>query len=99
MTRVVHIREPYDTYVGRTTPFGNPYRIGPDGTRDEVIAKFRSYFYEKLRADHHFAQRVYALRGKVLGCHCAPNPCHGQVIAEWIESVAAQQTPGSETQR
>jgi hypothetical protein len=40
---VVHCkREPYDVYIGRPSKWGNPFQIGRDGTRDEVIAKYRA---------------------------------------------------------
>lgn len=31
----------YDVYVGRGTKWGNPFEIGKDGTRLEVIEKYR----------------------------------------------------------
>jgi len=43
-TRVVHCRrERYDVYVGRPSPWGNPFVIGRDGTREEVIAKYAAW--------------------------------------------------------
>ncbi|MHC4428505.1 MAG: DUF4326 domain-containing protein [Planctomycetota bacterium] len=75
-TRVVHCkREPPEVYIGRPSRWGNPYRIGPDGTRAEVIEKYRAY--AKARFTH---ENLEELRGKVLGCWCAPAPCHGDVL-------------------
>jgi len=89
MTRVVNLRHsPYDVYIGRGGPFGNPFRIGPDGTREEVIQKYREWFRERIRTDDKFYRRCLALRGKVLGCFCKPLPCHGDVIVEWLEAGA-----------
>lgn len=77
---VVHCRrEPCDVYIGRPGDWGNPFRIGPDGTRAEVIAKFEQY----LRSSPVLLSRLPELRGKVLGCHCAPGPCHGDVLAKY----------------
>ena len=43
-TTVVHCkREPYDVYIGRPGPWGNPFEIGTDGTREEVIAKYEEW--------------------------------------------------------
>jgi len=43
-TRVVHCkREVYDVYIGRPSKWGNPFKIGVDGTREEVIEKYRNY--------------------------------------------------------
>ncbi len=42
--RVVHCkREPYDVYVGRPSKWGNPFREGRDGTREEVVVKHREW--------------------------------------------------------
>lgn len=74
---VVHCkRAPFDVYIGRPGPWGNPFQIGRDGTRAEVIAKFEASLTDEQRER---ARRE--LRGKVLGCWCAPQPCHGDVLA------------------
>jgi len=85
-TRIVNRhREPYDVYIGRGTPFGNEYRIGPDGTRSEVIAKHHEDFLHRIQADPKFRTLVLALKGKVLGCSCKPLACHGDTIVAWLE--------------
>lgn len=78
--------DPYDFLIDRTTIFGNRYYIGTHGTREEVIAKYKVYFNERIVTDKNFRDRVKALKGFQLGCCCAPLPCHGDVIAEWLES-------------
>ena len=82
-TRVVHCkRETYDVYIGRPSIWGNPFQIGRDGTREEVIAKYRRYLEERPE----LAERARReLRGKTLGCWCAPQACHGDVLAEVAE--------------
>jgi len=78
----------FDIYIGRGTPFGNPYPIGAAGDRAEVIRKYKYDFDRRLLdffLDHD--EKVAALRGKVLGCHCKPYACHGDVIAEYINSL------------
>ena len=78
-TTVVHCkRAQYDVYIGRPSKWGNPYRIGPDGDRTEVIRKYREHVMNSLD----LLKDLRLLRGKVLGCWCAPNPCHGDVLAE-----------------
>ena len=86
MTGAVHCRrEPYDVYVGRPGRWGNPFRIGPDGSREEVLAKYRAWLASN--SDLIGAARL-ELRGKVLGCWCAPQACHGDVLAEVADSEA-----------
>ena len=83
-TRVVHCkRQPYDVYIGRPSAFGNPFVMGRDGTRDEVIAKYRAYLLS--RPD--LLARLPELRGKVLGCWCSPKACHGDILAEMADGV------------
>ena len=71
--------------MGRSGPFGNPFIIGPDGDRAEVIRKFRIHFYERLKIDPSWKAKVHELRGKRLGCHCAPLPCHVDVYIEYLD--------------
>lgn len=70
-------------YVGRPTQWGNPFTIGRDGDRAQVIAKFRTWVHqpeqESLRTS---AKRE--LRGRDLVCWCAPEDCHAYV---WLEIV------------
>ena len=82
MTRVVHCnKEPYDVYIGRPSKWGNPFSIGSDGSRKEVIDKYRQFI-----KDHpQLLDELQELRGKVLGCWCKPGPCHGDVIVELLE--------------
>ncbi len=79
---VVHCkREEYDVYIGRPGPWGNPFQIGVDGSRGDVIRKFREWIMEPgQKSLRERARRELA--GQVLGCWCAPQPCHGDVLAE-----------------
>ncbi len=74
-------------YIGHPSPFGNPFKITRDArllAREEVIAQFRDYWYAVGQA----ALRAQAERDltdvEVLLCWCAPLPCHGDVIAEYL---------------
>jgi len=79
--RVVHCkREPFDVYIGRPSDWGNPWSVGIDGTREEVIARYRVYITQE-RPDL-LARAKIELKGKVLGCWCAPKSCHGDVLVE-----------------
>ena len=85
MTTVVNIkRNKCDVYIGRGSPFGNPFRIGDDGDRELVLSKFGIYFNQRL-TDQSFRDKVLELKGKVLGCWCSPLACHGDVIIEYLE--------------
>jgi hypothetical protein len=78
-TRVVHCKkESYDIYIGRPTKWGNPFKIGKDGNREEVIQKYRRY----LLGRPDLMESLKDLKGKTLGCWCKPEACHGDVLAE-----------------
>ena len=64
-------------YIGRGSPYGNPFRIGVDGTREEVIAKYESYLMQNPELIRKVKEN---LRGKDLECFCAPKPCHGDIL-------------------
>jgi hypothetical protein len=73
-TLVVHCKKSkYDVYIGRPSKWGNPFKIGSAGTRQVVIQKYRKWLVEKRPDLVNAAKRE--LKGKVLGCWCAPNPC------------------------
>lgn len=80
---VVHCkREKYDVYIGRPSKWGNPFAIGKDGTREEVIAKYREEMIDKPGNRWIKSEARRELKGKKLGCWCAPEACHGDVLAE-----------------
>jgi hypothetical protein len=87
LTKVVNIDKggKHDIYIGRGSRWGNPYAIGFDGDRDEVIHKFK---YDFERGFLKFSKKdALELKGKILGCHCKPAACHGDVLAEYLNSL------------
>ncbi len=84
-TTVVHCkREHADVYIGRPSKWGNPFKIGRDGDRAQVIAKYREW----LSHQPQLLAQLPELRGKRLGCWCKPLPCHGDVLAELADAPA-----------
>ena len=76
--------------IDRLTRWGNPYRIGKHGSREQVIARYRVELWRRIRAGEVSLADLAALDGKRLACHCAPLPCHGEVLARaaaWAASV------------
>jgi len=67
-------------YIGRARSgigWGNPYTIGKDGNRDKVCDDHINYF----RRNNALQSMVDSLKGKVLGCYCYPERCHGDYLA------------------
>jgi hypothetical protein len=75
---VVHCkRARYDIYIGRPSRWGNPFRIGEHGTREQVIDLYEQWLLEQPD----LLASLGELAGMRLGCWCAPNWCHGEVLA------------------
>lgn len=75
-----HNTAPADAvYIGRGSPWGNPWIIGVDGDRDEVCDLF-----ERTTLPH---LDLTPLIGKDLVCFCAPKRCHGDSILLAIEAM------------
>ena len=92
MQNVVHCkREAFDVYIGRPGPWGNPFVLNRDGTRGEVIAKYRRYLWQRIRREGApFITQLASLQGKTLGCFCAPKACHGEVLVKAADWAANQ---------
>jgi hypothetical protein len=83
---VVHCkRAAHDVYIGRPSKWGNPFVIGRDGTRDDVIARYEAWLLEQPE----LLAALPELAGKTLGCWCAPHACHGDVLARLANAPAA----------
>ena len=86
--------EEFDVYIGRGTRWGNPFEIGhgPEGdSREEVIEKYRQYFESEIVTDPERRSALLSLRGYRLGCFCAPLPCHGDVIAAYLNNYVDEE--------
>lgn len=91
-TQRVNLRESdYDVYVGRapaprgnadTTIWGNPFVVGRDGTRAEVVERYEHY----VLSSPALMARIGDLVDKRLGCWCrVGDPCHGDVLVRLAE--------------
>ena len=74
-------------YIGRGSPLGNPFVMGKDGTREEVISKFQNWIIEAIQKGNEEIiielKRLHSLAQKTpinLICFCAPKACHGDII-------------------
>jgi DNA polymerase-3 subunit epsilon len=85
-TRVTNIAKyRYDVYIGRGrgSVWGNPFHEGQHGTKSEVIERYRVW----IQTQPQLMARLPELRGKILGCWCYPDICHGDVLAELADRV------------
>lgn len=98
------MEDPNNVYIGRggivfidkqrfpkhSSNFANPYKIGRDGLREEVIEKYRGYITAKIKHDTLLEKELITLRGKNLGCWCFPEPCHGDVLIELLSKYDSE---------
>lgn len=83
-------------YVGRAmhrggwhlaaSPLASPFRPGRDGTREEVVEKYRAHLLGRPDLLALLPALLPALRGRRLGCWCVPERCHAEVIAELADA-------------
>ncbi len=60
--------------------WANPFELDKDGTRDEVLEKYASW----LNDHPELIEALHEFRGYALVCWCAPEPCHGTILAAFI---------------
>ena len=100
----------YDVYIGRgpggTVPrygrgkWGNPFVVGEDGTREDCVEKYERWFLTKRWGQ--LREIPTEIKGRRLGCTCAPLPCHGDPVAKWADegipewAIAAARERGDE---
>lgn len=96
ITRVINIKKegefkdikstPVYEYIGRGSYWGNPYSMYEEGgSREEVIRKFE-YDFQYDKFPNKKKSEVFKLAGKRLGCFCKPQACHGDVLANYLNS-------------
>lgn len=98
-TRVVNVRaDEFDIYIGRAvnrakdprcrraSVWANPFKPGEEG-RQACVDHYREYITERLASEPALRTELEGLRGKRLGCWCAPEPCHGEVLAELADAL------------
>ena len=86
--KVAHVRDmTFTVYIGRPSVFGNPFIIGVHGNRKQCIRKFEKYAWRNQRVLDAIMQLK---KNAILGCHCAPKACHGEVIIRIRKQLLAQ---------
>lgn len=87
MSSVVHCkRDDYDVYIGRPSKWGNPFAIGKDGTRKEVVEKYEEW----IRTQPELMSSLKELDDKILGCWCYPKLCHGHILIKLLGEINEQ---------
>lgn len=82
-------------YIGRGSPFGNPFRLpagGKEHLRNSACDAYDKHFWEHWVNDPEFVEELESLVQQakrdghlILGCFCAPKRCHGETIKSYID--------------
>lgn len=92
--------KPYDFLINRQSPIGNTFHMASEKDRKRVIKYFKRYFKDLLKNPKKEANKpVIAYLNKIesklkkhgqvrLFCHCAPMPCHGDVIKKHLKGIS-----------
>ena len=102
MICVKHKHKCSGEYVGRPSPLGNPFVIGPHGSRDAVIAAYRVWLWAKIQerdpvvcGELRRLLEVYHAQGELtLTCWCSPQRCHADIIKAALEWRLSQKAKG-----
>lgn len=75
--------ETHGLYVrcDRFSDFGNPFEMDKDGDRDEVCDNYEQHYLPFKPSIH---KQLFKLKGKALGCWCAPLRCHCDTLIKLI---------------
>ena len=89
-------RDAYDVYAGRSKRYfppgqaarwGNPFVIGRHGFRNVVVTAYRLLLAVRIWRGDIPESDLLELDGSRVGCHCAPQPCHADVIADAVAAA------------
>lgn len=72
-------------FIGRGSPWGNPFELGKDGARDYILESFSLFYFPRKPS---LLKALATLDGKVLECYCVPEHCHGEVYVETLNRAA-----------
>ena len=88
------LENPNHVYIGRESLrysikgsiWGNPHKIGSK-TRVEVVVLYEDF----IRSQKDLCKSASQLSGKILGCWCSPEPCHGEILHRLAGNVPVHQ--------
>lgn len=88
MTTVIHVKDrtyaSNEVYIGRPSIWGNPFKIGKNATREQVIKLYEEY----LKKHPALMKQLPDLVDKVLVCWCKPEACHGDILAKYANELS-----------
>lgn len=86
------------TFIGRPSVLGNPFRLGYDGNREQVLEKYKQYLWNEIKGKTQVYEELLKLAATArksdlfLECFCFPRSCHGMIIRDAINWINSQDT-------
>ncbi len=77
-------------YIGRPSKWGNPFEIGNDGTRSEVLEKYTKWI---LQNPDLIQQAKVEIGNRPMVCWCSPAKCHAEILSKLIHDEPVEVTP------
>lgn len=74
-------------YRIKNSKFMNPFKVYYDGTRDEVMGKYREHILSELKNGRVYIEELRGLKGKNLGCFCEGIECHAEELLRMIDDI------------
>jgi len=74
-----------ERFPKKDSKFCNPFKVGRDGTLEEVVVKFENHIRKQIADGEIQVAELVGLKGKRLGCWCKPNLCHGDILLRLID--------------
>lgn len=88
----IYIGRPNKTYLLKGSVLQNPFAIGRDGDREEVIVKYRQWLWREVQKRGEVFDELVQIANRVkngeavqLACWCKPLKCHGDVVKACVE--------------
>lgn len=82
-------------YVGRPSPLGNPFKVGPEFAQGEAMKAYLPWLREQCGKDTPAKREILRLAEQILQghqialvCSCAPKPCHAEHIKTAVVAYA-----------
>lgn len=97
------LEDPNHVYIGRNMVFyvpgavkskwANPFNVKKYG-REECLKLYKEY----IMGEKHLMKKIQKeLSGKVLGCWCKPEACHGDILLKILEELELEDSSSSDS--
>jgi hypothetical protein len=79
-----------ERYPKQDSVWANPFKIdkkNEEQSRNIVLTQYRQYIINRLQTEPLLYQEFIKLKGKILGCWCKPQCCHGDTLVELLNMI------------